>query len=486
MTDAPWVGDACSLVEAFRTGARTPAEELEVTLAAIEASDLNAFSFLDAEGALERARDTDVALPFGGVPMGIKELDQVEGWPDTEASLVFADRVAPHTGTMVSRIIGAGANPIGLTTASEFGGLNIGSTKLNGITRNPWDHGRTPGGSSSGSAAAVAGGLVTIASGGDGGGSIRIPAGFTGLVGMKGTAGRIPRGPRMLPGPLTVVLGCLARSVRDVARWFDVANGSDPRDPYSLPRITGWEAALGSQDLRGLRVAVSPTLGTATVRPEVITAVERAAEDLIADAGLVVVDDIDLQMPELGLEWALSNLATVVADLADLWPACRDDLTPEITFGLDIATELFDLDMAARCEDNRMHAFESMARLFDQVDLVICATNPDVAFPAEVTVNTRVGDVDVELGNNGALTIPANICGNPAISIPVDTIAPGPVPDGAVPDGAVPDGAAADGAAAGLPVGLQIIGRHHQDAVLLDLARIVEQHRPWPLVAPDR
>ncbi len=459
MTDRPWQGDACSLVDAFRSGDRSPVDELEATLAAIDASDLNAFSFLDADGALDRARAADVDQPFGGVPIGVKELDHVTGWPDTEASLVFADRIASHTGTMVARVVAAGANPVGLTTASEFGGLNVGVTRLNGVTHNPWEHGRTPGGSSGGSATAVAGGLVALASGGDGGGSIRIPAGFTGLVGMKGTAGRIPRGPHLLPGPMTVVLGCLARSVRDVARWYDVSTGSDPRDPYSLPRVDGWETGLGTHDVRGLRVAVVPDLGTATVGPDVVTTVRRAASDLIADAGLVEVDDAHVTMPALGLEWALSNLATLVAQLGDLWPACRDQLTPEITFGLDVATELFDLDMAATCERNRMLAFETMAAVFDRVDLVICATNPDIAYPAEVTVNTRVGDVEVGIENNGALTIPANICGNPAISVPVGTVD-------------------------GLPVGMQVIGRHHHDAVLLDLARIVEQHHPWPLVAP--
>lgn len=459
MTDAPWPGDACSLVEAFRRGERSPREELQATLDAIEGSELNAFAFLDPERALAGAEQADVDLPFGGVPLGVKELDQVEGWPDTEASLVFADRVADRTGTMLRRVFEAGANPVGLTTASEFGGLNVSVTRLHGVTRNPWQASQTTGGSSGGSAAAVAGGLVTLASGGDGGGSIRIPAGFTGLVGMKGTAGRIPRGPRMLPGPQTIVLGCLARSVRDVARWFDVANGFDPRDPYSLPRVEGWEPGLGTHDLRGLRVAIVPDLGTATLRPEVADLVVTAAEALARDAGLQVVGGVEVAVPGLGLEWAMSNLATLLADLGDRWPGCKDDLTLEMAFGLQLATELYDLEMAARCEENRMSAFEAMADVFDQVDLIMCATNPDVAYPAEVTVNTRVGDLQVGIENNGALTIPANICGNPAISVPAGTFD-------------------------GLPVGLQIIGRHHHDAVLLDLAALVERERPWPLVAP--
>ena len=181
-TDQPWQGDACSLVDAFRSGERSPREEVEATLAAIERSDINAFSHVDPERARQAADVADVSLPFGGVPFAIKELDEVEGWPDTGASLVFKDRIATHTSRVIEKVVGeGGAVPVGLTTASEFGGLNVSVTKLNGVTHNPWQHGRTVGGSSSGSAAAVAGGLVSLASGGDGGGSIRIPAGYTGL-----------------------------------------------------------------------------------------------------------------------------------------------------------------------------------------------------------------------------------------------------------------------------------------------------------------
>ena len=208
--------------------------------------------FLDADGARAAAPpDADVTLPFGGVPIGVKELEPVEGWPATEASLVFADRVADHTSTMVRRLEAAGVVKVGQTTASEFGGLNVSVTRLHGVTHNPWQHGRTAGGSSGGSAAAVAGGLLPIATGGDGGGSIRIPAGFCGLVGMKGTAGRIPRGPRTEIAPLTVVLGCLARSVRDVARWYDVCSGYDAATPTACPASTAGSATLGTHGTCG-------------------------------------------------------------------------------------------------------------------------------------------------------------------------------------------------------------------------------------------
>ena len=458
VTDAPWPGDASSLVDAFRAGERSPVDELEASLAAIEASDLNAFSSLDPERARERAASADVGLPFGGVPLAIKELEPVTGWPATEASLVFADRTWPYSSTMVERLEAAGVVPVGATTASEFGGLNVSVSRLHGVTRNPWDRSRTTGGSSAGSAAAVAGGLVTIASGGDGGGSIRIPAGFCGLVGMKGTFGRIPRGPRTAIQPLTILLGCLARSVRDVCRWYDVCSGFDRRDPYSLPRVEGWERALGTNDLAGKRAVIAPTLGSAVVLPEVAELVTAGGEQLAADAGLRLVD-VPVGLPGLGTEWALTNLVQLREELGDLWPGCAEQLTPEIAFGLQFAEQVFGLAMAGRAERARTEANEAMAALFDEVDFVIAATNPDVAFPAEIGLNTRVGDQSVGPENNGALTIPANVVGNPAISIPV-------------------------GDAGGLPVGMQVIGRHHEDALLLDLAAVVERERPWPRVAP--
>lgn len=458
MSGSPWSEDACSLVDAFRASDRSPAEELEATLEAISASELNAFSFIDADGARARAKSADPSLPFGGLAFGVKELDQVEGWPNTQASLVFKDRVASYTSTVVERLLAAGAIPIGLTTASEFGGLNVSITRLNGITGNPWDTTKTAGGSSAGSASAVAGGLVTLATGGDGGGSIRIPAGFNGLPGMKGTAGRIPRGPHTAIAPLTVVLGPICRSVRDIARYYDVTNGYDSRDPYSLPRVEGWERDLGTHDLRGKKVVITPTLGSAVVRAEVEEMIQDAAESLARDAGLQVVD-VPVKLPGLGTEWALANMASLIVELGDLWPERRDDLTPEMAFGLDFAKDLYNLEMAAVVEKNRTFANEAIAAVFDEVDFIIASTNPDVAFPAHIGLNTRVGDQTVGPENNGALTIPANISGNPAISVPVGNFE-------------------------GLPVGMQIIGRHHEDALLLDLALLAERERPWPKTAP--
>src|SRR5262249_18412742 len=160
------------LVEAYRRGDHSPTDELATSVAAIERSELNAVCFVDAEAATAAAAKADVALPFGGVPIGVKELDRVAGWPYTHASGPLRDQVSPVDATMTARLRGAGAVLVGQTTASEFGGINLTRTKLHGTTRNPWQLDRTPGGSSGGSAAAVAGGLLPLATGGDGGGSI--------------------------------------------------------------------------------------------------------------------------------------------------------------------------------------------------------------------------------------------------------------------------------------------------------------------------
>lgn len=469
MPDQPWLGDACSLVDAFRKGEISPIEALDSSLAAIDASDLNAFSHVDTERARDAAGDADISLPFGGVPIGIKELEHVEGWPFTESSLVFADRVAGFTSTHVERLRSAGAILAGQTTASEFGGINVTSTRLHGTTRNPWNPERTPGGSSGGSAAAVAGGLVPIGSGGDGGGSIRIPASFTGMFGLKSTFGRIPKGPHAHQTPHTVTLGCISRSVRDTARWFDVCNGYDTHDTLSLPRVDGWEEGLGGHfaDLRGKRAVVSVDLGVAIVHPKVAELVMGAAEALVADAGLGRVD-VKVKFPPALMEWAMSNLVTLQADLGELYPACEQQLTMEIMFGMNIARHHYDLKMAGTAEAFRVQEHEVMADLLDQVDFVFASTNPDLAFAAEGPVPMTVGDVDllqkfgdvVAAGaNQGALTFPANFAGNPAVSIPAGTID-------------------------GLPVGLQVIGRHHEEPLLLELAQIAERERPWPLVAP--
>jgi len=337
--------------------------------------------------------------------------------------------------------------------------VNFTRTKLNGTTANPWQHDRTPGGSSGGSSAAVAGGLLPLCTAGDGGGSILIPAAFTGLPGLKNTYGRIPKAPDVPLGNLTAVTGVLTRSVRDIARTLDVTNGWHPRDPLSLPNVEGWEAGLGTHDTAGLRAAVVLDFGGAVVDDEVAFAVEQAADALISDAGLQRVS-VPTALPSMGTAWALSGAAGILLELGDRWPACADELTPQIRFLLEIAGERYDLAGRVQLEQRRVELVEAMADIFEQTDLVITPTCPDVAFPADGwEIPVRIGDRTADTSNHGALTIPGNTYGNPGISIPVGTVR-------------------------GLPVGMQVMARHHREDLLLDLALIAERERPWPLVAP--
>lgn len=462
LSDSPWMGDASSLVDAFRNKQRSPLEELEATLSAIDKSSLNAFSFLDPDGARQRAQSADVSKPFGGIPLGVKELDAVAGWPYTEACVVFADRKATHTSVMVERAtkIG-GANPIGLCTASEFGGVNVTRTVLNGSTHNPWLHGRTPGGSSGGSAAAVAGGLLTIATGGDGGGSIRIPAGFTGLVGLKATFGRIPRAPHTELGNLTVNTGVMARSIRDTARWFDVCNGHDARDPLSLQRVDNWERELGqhASALRGKTAVLAPNWGGATVSPAMWSQLEEYAIHLAEQTGLRIIT-VDTTLPNMGAAWSISGMIEIQMQLADHWPECAEVLTPEMRFGIETTLGKYGAEARAKIESRRAALNQRMAEIFSSVDFVITASNPDVAFSADGPLPSNFGGIEAGMGNNGKLTFPANMHGNPAISIPAGLID-------------------------GLPVALQINGAHFSEQLLLELGLAMERTRPWSLVAPN-
>jgi aspartyl-tRNA(Asn)/glutamyl-tRNA(Gln) amidotransferase subunit A len=334
---------------------------------------------------------------------------------------------------------------------------------LHGATHNPWQLGRTPGGSSGGSAAAVAGGLLTLATAGDGGGSIRIPAGFTGLVGLKSTFGRIPLGPRRTNGNYTVTVGPLTRSVRDTARFFDVCNGHDPRDQFSLPGVSGWEHGLGTHvdALRGARVAIVPDWGGAVVSPAMWTVLAELAEHLVRELGFRVIE-LDTSLPSMGAAWSISGMIEIYSELGDSWPGCADVLTPEMRSGLESAPQRYDIEARAKIEHRRMELNERMAAVFspsEGVDFVITASNPDVAFDAEGPLPRDFGGVHGGQGNNGRLTFPANLHGNPAISIPA-------------------------GLVDGLPVGLQVVGRHFDEQRLLDVALTVERTRPWQLVAP--
>ncbi|MBI2878907.1 MAG: amidase, partial [Candidatus Rokubacteria bacterium] len=276
---------ATDLAAAIRAKALSPVEVVEAFLARIERLNplLNAYCTLTAEAAREAAREAEAAVlagrPLGalhGVPVSIKDLIITRGVRTTWGSKIHEDHVPEEDAPAVERLRAAGAILLGKTNTPELGWRGSTDNLIFGPTRNPWDPGRTAGGSSGGAAAAVAAGLGPLAVGTDGGGSIRIPASFCGIYGLKPSFGRVPIYPASAAEALSHA-GPMTRTVADAALMLEVLAGPDERDRNSLPADGARYARAIEDDLRGLRVAWSPDLGYAAVDPEVRALAEAAA-----------------------------------------------------------------------------------------------------------------------------------------------------------------------------------------------------------------
>lgn len=463
-----WQWPVTDLVTAVKSGQLRASELVETCVERIERShdDLNAFVHTDAGQARAAAADIDSAVargddpgPLAGIPFGVKELEPVEGWPYTSASKVFEHRVAEYTSTQVTRLRAAGAIPIGLTAAPELGSLAHTRSVLHGTTHSPWNLERTPGGSSGGTAAALAAGLVPMATGSDGGGSIRIPAAYSGLFGIKVTWGRVSEGPRMSSGDLTGVRGPLSTTVRDAARYLDCVVGIDVHDRWSLPHPGfSYEERLDPGALRGLRAAWSSTLGYAVCDPEVEKVAHEAAMHLVEMAGLELVErPVDLPPP--GLTWSILGSQDVFRTLAPYWPDCADVLTPAIRMAME-SSDLLNRRRYVRSVATRIENDHRLADLFSDIDLLLTPTTATVAFPAGGPMPAEIAGQAVSPMLAVPYTQPFNLGGQPAVSIP------------------------AGFNSEGLPVGLQVVARHHEDHVLLAAAAGFEASRPWPRFAP--
>lgn len=465
--------DARVIADGVRSGRIRATEVLEHSLERIERinPELNAMVFLDAERALRTAASVDARVaagedpgPLAGVPLGIKELESVEGWPDTRASTYFRDRVATTNSIMSARLIAAGAVPVGLTASPEIGHLPFTNSILHGPTRNPWARDRTPGGSSGGSAAALAAGLVHLATGSDMGGSIRLPAGWSGVVGVKGTLGRIPRGPGYLGNANMIHYGPLARSVGDAARFLDCAAGVDQRDQMSLPPPhVPFEQSCGQLPITGCRVAVLHDLGTSPSHPDVRAILREAADALISAAVLEEVRDASLEFPDVmlgaaALLFADSDPATADAMgviMANLFSTEGAGPLMETAFvGADLS-----LEAVALANQTRHVLNQRLAALFDQVDLILLPTSPVPAFGCAGPLPTWVDGREIGPAACALFTSPFNLSGHPVVSVPMGFV---------------------DGA----PVGMQIVARRHEDSLALAVAHSFERVRPWPKIAP--
>jgi aspartyl-tRNA(Asn)/glutamyl-tRNA(Gln) amidotransferase subunit A len=461
-------GSVIEIAERVRAGESTALQQVEDALARIELRNesLNAFVHLDSELARTQARDLDARIsagedpgPLAGVPIGVKDVERVAGMPATRGSLLHVGSAAADAdGVHVSRLRAAGAIPLGMTAMPEFGTVAFTRSKAWGVTRNPWNPQRTPGGSSGGSAAAVAAGMVPLATAGDGGGSTRIPAAYSGLVGHKPSFGRIPR--EGATTSQTAVWGSLVTTVADAARHLDVACGPDDRDRTSLPPPgLSYERAIEELDVRGLRALWSPDLGFAAVDPEIAALSADAAGELCQAAELERVER-PVRLDDLFKLWAGVGAIDIWLQLGrDDWPARADELTPGVRRGYE-ATEAMTSPRYARLLVRRTRLEAAVAELFADIDVLITPTTATPAFAAEGPQPSQIAGREVHPAMAVPFTMLANLCWNPAISVPI---------------GQVSDG---------LPAGLQIMTRRHLDEVALRLARILEQARPWTRLAP--
>ena len=427
---------------------------------------LNAFVVLGADEARKTAAQIDAAIqsgcdpgPLAGVPFGVKDGEACVTMPTSFGSLFYKNAPAAAFDSLhVSKLRAAGAVPLGKVATAEFGFDGVTDTKAWGTTRNPWNLARTPSGSSGGSAAAVASGLVPFCTASDGGGSIRCPAAFTGLVGLKPSHGRIAR---ESGASMEACLGALTTTVADTARYLDVVCGPDNRDRMSLPAFDGsFERLIDTLSVSGLRAAWSPDLGYHPVDPEVAQIARDAAFDLIRHSGMTFVD-IRPVLTNVYTDWvvlAADGLLTRL-EAAGFWPARRAEISTRPLEYLDnighsSPSVLHEIrERGARLE-------REIAELFSQIDVLLCPTAATVAYAAEGPLPEIIAGQDARHTNAEAFTPFANICWNPSISVPAGLNAEG------------------------LPVGLMITGPRHRDDIVLRLARILEQHRPWPRIAP--
>ena len=260
-------------------------ELLAAHLAQIERLNprINAICTLDAEGAATAAAAVDAELaagaepgPLAGLPIAVKDLVDVAGLPTTRGSPIYRDAVAEHDELMVQRMRAAGAVIVGKSNVPEFGAGSHTFNTVFGVTRNPWDLGRSAGGSSGGGAAALTSGMVALADGSDYGGSVRNPPNFNSVVGLRPTPGRIPKVPAGDPWETLSVLGPMGRTVADAGLLLSVMAGPDPGDPTAITQPPEPFADIAAANLEGCRVAYSPDLGMLPVEAAVTDAIEGA------------------------------------------------------------------------------------------------------------------------------------------------------------------------------------------------------------------
>jgi len=453
---------ASELAGLIRTKALSPVELMRKTLERIESVNplINAFVAMRAEEAIKEAKELEKRIaggrapgPLAGIPVGVKDLEDVKGMVTSFGSIPYRQNVAKQDSVQVARLRRAGAIVVGKTNTPEFGFTGFTRNRLYGVTRNPWDRERTPGGSSGGSAAALSAGLVPLATGSDAGGSIRIPACYSGCFGLKPTYGRIPLGPvARLYTTRTWTLGPLSRTVQDAALYLDCAAGEHPADPQALPRpAVSYSEALKTPP-RGLKIGFSPDLGYARVQKEVAALVEKAVTSFEEMGHQVEIWKGAL--PDVSQAWSdLMNWELYGQIHHDL-EGIRPELGRALVKSLESARDLSIHDHL-RIQEVRTALNRVLWEVFERFDLLLTPAMPTEAFGAKGPPPAEIDGHPIPLLGAVAFTYPFNLSGHPAATVRVGLTR------------------------AGLPAGLQIIGRRHRDEQVLQTACLYEQAFPW-------
>jgi len=450
------------LARRIRAKEISPVDVVKNSLARIEEVNpkLNCFCFVYPEEALAKAKEAEATVmagktlgPLHGIPVAIKDLTPTKGKRTTLGSYTHEHWVPDYDATVVDSLLGAGAIMVGKTTTPEFAYSSFTESPLWGITRNPWNAARTPGGSSGGSGAAVASGCVPLAEGTDMGGSVRIPASFCGIVGLKPSLGRIPLD--LLPSVFDNIshFGPLARTIDDARLFLSVTQGPDDRDIQSIP---GPLALDGPQpgSVKGMKLALNIDNGFFYVDPEVEAAV-RAAARALADAGATVTE---VKLPwtrrvvDLWNELWQVFMAAYFGHLLDQYRAKMD---PCVVGLIEAGNKISARDYK-RIEIERTQQWRQFYPILREHDAFLC---PTMALPAP-PVSSGDAIYHQELGDGlfHGLDMTAhfnNIAPCPALSVP------------------------AGWTRSGLPIGLQIVGRRWRDDTALTIGKALELARPW-------
>jgi len=469
--DALLFRPAGELAALVRHGEVTARELVGATLERIEALDpsLNAFVEVDADGALAAADAirSDDRRPFAGVPVAIKANLPVAGLTMSFASRLLADHRPTHNAYLVRRLREAGFVVVGKTNMAEFGILPTCEPRHTGPTRNPWDLGRTPGGSSGGSAAAVAAGLVPVAHGNDGGGSLRIPAACCGLVGLKPSRGRISRGPDLGDSFLGVE-GVLTRTVAETAQVLDVLAGYEVGDSTWAPRPVEPFATTARRGPGRLRVAMTTTNYRGDdPDPDSVRALRETAE-LLAGLGHEVEEGAPVLPGPDGFRLFMRaftpavSLGVAYGELLAGRPAAEDEIEPLTRAVRDFAAEL-----SSTAYLGAIAQLQALARgvvaFFADYDLLLTPALGDRPLPiGELTGfgEDPLGDLE-RAGRFSPYTALFNVTGQPALALPA--------------------GFGEDG----LPVGVHLVAKPLGEDTLLQVATQLEQARPWAARRPE-